>query len=55
MEFIAKLIIASLIYFVITSVASYIRKKSQEARLHRKKQDAETEAKKESNSQTPVA
>jgi hypothetical protein len=54
MVFIGKLLIASLIYFVITSTVSYFRKRNQEAEWHRKKHEAENTAKKENDGQKPV-
>jgi hypothetical protein len=54
MEFIGKLIIASLIYFAISSTVSYFRKKHQEAEWHRKKLEAENTAEKENDGQKPV-
>jgi hypothetical protein len=58
MEFIAKIFIVALIYYLITSAVSFFRKKIEESVINecrRKQQAAESEAKKESDGQKPSA
>ena len=58
MYFIGKFIFVCLLYYLITSLVSYVRRKNQEVKLeefHRKQQEAEMEANKESDNQKPDA